>query len=185
MKRILTILVVLLCIATPPDSKGYSVKCIRMPATTVSLVNMLKPRLDPEIAQIHAKYLDKQTQLWGVDRDTFVSVVNEESGFNSMAVNRKSGAKGASQIYKHPELIRKRRLMPHEVFYLDNNYSMGCELIHEAEKDIKAKKKSCTLDRVLTAYVGGYAEGYIPSIKKNIAKCKAMTTTKLIIGSEG
>jgi soluble lytic murein transglycosylase-like protein len=179
-KYLLILSVVLLYIVVPPVSRGFSVKCVRVFPTTASLITMLQPGLDPELAAVHAKYIDKNTQLWGVDRFTFVSMINLESGFDSMAESSK-GAKGASQILVrvHKELLKKRRILPSEVFYLDNNYSMGCEILHNA------KDKSHNLDETLTRYVGGYCPGYIPKIKKDIGRCKAMISSNLVISDKG
>jgi len=175
-KCLIILVIVLICIMVSPISRGYQVKFEKVVPTTTSLITMLQPGYDPEIADVHAKYIDKNTGLWGIDRDDFVSVINKESSFNSMAESTK-GAKGASQILirVHKELVKKRRLMPHEIWYLDNNYSMGCEVFY------MAKKKSHNLDEILTRYVGGKCPGYIPDIKKSIAKCRAMTDSRIIL----
>jgi soluble lytic murein transglycosylase-like protein len=141
---------------------------------------MLRPGLDPELAEVHAKYIDKHVQLWCVDRDVFVSIVNAESSFNSMAENE-SGALGACQIMEraHKDKFKKRRIMfRKEIFYLDNNYSLGCEIYYEAVQN------SDTLEGALTRYVGGSNPEYVEQVKKDAKKCKAMIKNELIIDEE-
>jgi hypothetical protein len=172
--KCLTILVVLLCIIAPPITNGYSVKCVRIDPTTASLITMFQPGLDPELAAVHAKYIDKNVKIWGVDRYTFVSMVDIESQFNSMAWN-KSGAMGASQVLArvHRDNIKKN----YEVFHLDNNYSLGCEILYDA------KRESHSLDETLRLYVGGNNPEYNRAVKKGIAKCKAMQGSTLIVST--
>ena len=173
------LLVVLLCIIiAPPITNGYSVKCVRTLPTTASLITMFQPGYDPELAAVHAKYIDKNVNMWGVDRDTFVSMVNVESQFNPMAVSSK-GAVGSSQVLArvHKDKIRKRRITRNEVFYLDHNYSLGCEIIYDA------KKRSHSLDETLRLYVGGNCPEYNRAVKKGIARCKAMQGSTFIVST--
>lgn len=177
--KCLTILVVLLCIMVPPITNGYSVKCVRTEPTTASIITMFQPGLDPELAAVHAKYIDKNVKIWGVDRYTFLSMVNIESQFNSMAWN-KSGAMGASQVLAkaHREKLKKRNITRnYEIFHLDNNYSLGCEILYDA------KKESRSLDETLRLYVGGNCPEYNKAVKKGIAKCKALQSSNLIVST--
>jgi soluble lytic murein transglycosylase-like protein len=116
--------------------------------------------------------------MWKIDRYTFVSMVNIESQFYSMAVSNK-GALGASQVLArvHKDKIRKRRIMKHEIFYLDNNYSLGCEIIYDA------KKKSNNLNETLKLYVGGDYPEYYEAVRRGIAKCKAEESSTFIVST--
>jgi soluble lytic murein transglycosylase-like protein len=160
---------ILLCVFLLPASRGNSIKGERVDPSTLTLITMLRPELDPELAAVHAKYIDKNVKLWDVDRYAFVSVVSVESGFDPMARN-KSGAQGVCQIMvkAHRDKIKRRNLRPYEVYFLDNNYSLGCEIFSDA------KKESKTLDETLRRYVGGMNSAYINSVKKDIGRCRAL-----------
>ena len=176
MKKIILV-VFLLCILMPPASRGDLVKCERTDPSTATLITMLRPDLDPELAAVHAKYIDKNVKLWGIDRYTFISIVNAESGFDSMAHNR-SGAQGVCQIMvkSHRGKIERRHLSHHEVYYLDNNYSLGCEILNDA------RKRSETLEETLRRYVGGNnCPTYIRNVKKDIERCKSLIVNKIIV----
>jgi len=176
MKKRIILIVILLCIFLIPVSKGNSVKIERVDPSTTTLITMLRPELDPELAAVHAKYIDKNVQLWGIDRYAFVSVVSVESGFDPMARNR-SGAQGVCQIMvkAHRDKIKRMNLKPNEVYFLDNNYSLGCEIFKDA------KKESKTLDETLRRYVGGNNPGYVKSVKKDINKCQALISNRYVI----
>jgi soluble lytic murein transglycosylase-like protein len=176
MKKRIILTIVLLCTFLVPISKGNSVKIERVEPSTTTLITMLKPTLDPELAAVHAKYIDKNVKLWGVDRYTFISMVNVESGFDSMARNR-SGAQGVCQIMvkAHRDKIKRMNLKPHEIYFLDNNYSLGCEIFKDA------KKESKTLDETLRRYVGGNSPGYIKSVRRDINKCQALISNKYAV----
>ncbi len=135
------------------------------PSRTVDLIKELKPSLDTEIAALHAKYIDKWSVAYGVPREEVVALTFQESEFNSCAVSNK-GAIGAMQVLPraHKDKLRERRLMASEVFSLDNNYSLGCEIF--------SKERKHGLTVALRHYVGGHEPRYVEDIKRNISRCR-------------
>jgi len=135
---------------------------------TKDLIRVLKPTLDPEIASVHAKYIDESSEKWGLKKELIISVAFHESEFDSCAISPK-GAKGVMQVMErvHKDKIKARRLAPGEIFNLKNNYDIGCEILYDAKREHE------TLEGALTAYVGGQNPAYIRNIKKSLRKLSA------------
>lgn len=132
---------------------------------TSELIRVLKPTLDPEIADVHARYIDANAEKWGLNRELIISVAYSESQFNSCAVSP-MGAKGVMQINvrAHSDKMRARGISSKDVFLLKNNYDLGCEILHTAKKNHKS------LDGALAEYLGGRDPNYISGVKRSMRK---------------
>jgi soluble lytic murein transglycosylase-like protein len=159
--RILSLLLVLLSATTINcydfQPRGHS--------HTTDLIRKLKPTLDSEIATIHSKYIDEASEKWHLPKELIVSIAFKESEFNSCAISSK-GAIGVMQVLPtaHKEEIKKRRLLPGELFLLKNNYDLGSEILYKL-------LKNHSLDSALSHYVGGPHPTYVADVRRNMKKC--------------
>lgn len=135
---------------------------------TRDLIRVLKPTLDPEIASIHAKYIDENAQKWNLKKELIISVAFNESQFNSCAISPK-GAKGVMQVnaMAHRDKMKARGIKPKDLFLLRNNYDMGCEILSIARKNHKS------LDGTLREYLGGRDPDYVRDVKRSLRKLNA------------
>ncbi len=136
---------------------------------TADLIIYLRPHLDPEIAAIHARYIDRYSGKWHVDRLKVISIANLESEFRADAKNP-SGCIGAMQINPrvHQDKLKKRGITLHELFYLKNNYDIGSEILHDC------LKSSRTFDEALYKYSGG-SKNYTRDVKKTYGRLSRLS----------
>ena len=160
--RALALLIVLIAFSTV-NTYNYQAK---QTSRTIDYIRLLKPNLDPKIAELHAKEIDKASEKWKVKKELIVSVAFRESEFNSCAVSSE-GAVGCMQVLPraHKDKIRARRLLPGEIFLLENNYDIGTEILHDL-----LKEKS--LSKALRGYVGGSHPTYIADVRRNLKRCQ-------------
>jgi soluble lytic murein transglycosylase-like protein len=142
-----------------PTHGVYSEPYMRA-SRTADLIIYLRPHLDPEIAAIHARYIDRYSSKWHVDRLKVISIANLESEFRADAKNP-SGCIGAMQVNPrvHQDKLTKRRITLHELFYLKNNYDVGSEILHDC------LKSSRSFEEALYKYSGG-SKNYTRDVKK-------------------
>ena len=119
-------------------------------ASTAELITYLQPNLDPEIAAIHAKYIDKYATKWNVDRLKVISIAHQESNFRADAQSSE-GCIGAMQVNPraHQDKLKRRGITWRDLYYLRNNYDIGSEILHDC------LKSSRTFDEALKKYSGG------------------------------
>ena len=136
---------------------------------TADLIIYLRPHLDPEIAAIHARYIDRYSSKWHVDRLKVISIANLESEFRADAKNP-SGCIGAMQVNPrvHQDKLAKRRITLHELFYLKNNYDVGSEILHDC------LKSSRSFEEALYKYSGG-CKNYTRDVKKIYARLSRLS----------
>jgi soluble lytic murein transglycosylase-like protein len=134
---------------------------------TTDLILKLKENLDPEIAAVHARYVNKWAERYNLKPELVVSVVSIESDFSNTAVSCE-GAIGVMQVLPraHKDKLKQRRITRGDLFRLDPNYDIGCQILAES------LKKGKTLDKGLKFYTGGYVKGYVARVKKNLSKCR-------------
>lgn len=176
MKRVLTMVMAMMLLSSSVlGSYSISVTQPVVAASTIhhpsqtptsELIKVLKPTLDPELAKVHAKYIDMSANKWGIKRELVISIAFRESEFNSCAISSE-GAVGVMQIMRsaHKDKIESRRIKPNQVFELKHNYDIGCEILHE--------QRNKTLDGKLKAYVGGNQPKYVADIKRNMRRLSA------------
>jgi soluble lytic murein transglycosylase-like protein len=162
MKKICLILTLALVFCIPAQGV-YCELYIRSPQTT-ELIRYLQPNLDPEIAAIHARYIDQYSTKWHVDRLKVISIAHFESNFRADATST-VGCIGAMQVNPraHEDKLKRRGITWHDLFYLRNNYDIGSEILHDC------LKSSRTLDEALYKYSGG-CRGYPREVRKIYGK---------------
>lgn len=158
-------LLMVITLSTTVNTYNYQAK---QTSRTSDMIQLLKPTLDPEIRKLHAFYIDQASEKWKVKKERIVSIANRESEFNSCAVSSE-GAVGVMQVLPraHKDKIKRRRLLPGEIFTLENNYDIGAEILHDL-----LKKRS--LDSALQGYVGGKHPTYIQDVKKTIRRLESL-----------
>ena len=157
-------IIILLCLLLIPIGEGSISGTLIKAPSTVQLILTLNPKVDPEIATIHAKYIDVFSRKWKVDRRRVISITEVESGFNGLAESNK-GCVGAMQVnpQAHQDKIIKRGIKKRsELFHLSNNYDLGCEILSEC--------KSATLENTLYKYYGATNNKYVLKVKNNLKK---------------
>ena len=129
-------------------------------SSTAELIIHLQPHLDPEIAAIHAKYIDKYASKWNVDRLKVISIAHQESQFRADAQSP-VGCIGAMQVNPrtHQDKLKRRGITMHDLYFLRNNYDIGSEILHDC------LKSSRTFDEALNKYSGG-SKKYTSEVKK-------------------
>jgi soluble lytic murein transglycosylase-like protein len=142
-------------------------------SSTAELIIYLQPCLDPEIAAIHAKYIDKYASKWNVDRLKVISIAHHESNFRADAQSSE-GCIGAMQVNPkaHQEKLKRRRISWHDLYLLRNNYDIGSEILHDC------LKTSRSFDEALRKYSGG-SRKYTREVKKIygiLYRCGLMTS---------
>ncbi len=142
-------------------------------SSTADMIIYLQPHLDPEIAAIHARYIDRFSSKWHVDRLKVISIANLESEFRADAKNP-SGCIGAMQVNPkiHQDKLKRRGLSLKELFYLRNNYDIGSEILHDC------LKSSRNFDQALYKYSGG-SRNYTRDVIKiygKLSRCGLMTS---------
>ena len=158
MKKLCLILTLAIMITIP--TPGVFCEPYVKASKTADLIIYLRPHLDPEIAAIHARYIDRYSNKWHVDRLKVISIANLESEFRADA-RSSSGCIGAMQVNPkaHQEKLKKRGITPHDLFYLKHNYDIGSEILCEY------LKSSRTFDEALHKYSGG-SKNYTRDVKK-------------------
>jgi soluble lytic murein transglycosylase-like protein len=129
-------------------------------SSTAELIIYLQPHLDPEIAAIHAKYIDKYAYKWNVDRLKVISIAHQESKFRADAQSS-VGCIGAMQVNPkvHQDKLKRRGITWRDLYFLRNNYDIGSEILHDC------LKSSRTFDQALDKYSGG-SRKYTRKVKK-------------------
>jgi soluble lytic murein transglycosylase-like protein len=128
---------------------AYSRSSIKT-ASTAELITYLQPNLDPEIAAIHAKYIDRYATKWKVDRLKVISIAHQESKFRADAQSSE-GCIGAMQVNPkvHQDKLKRRGITWRDLYFLRNNYDIGSEILHDC------LKSSRSFDEALKKYSGG------------------------------
>jgi hypothetical protein len=172
MKGALAAIILSAC-ATPINS--YSIACKTQLPTTKEMIMKVTPKLDPELAAVHAKYLDKNAKAYGLPRELVIAVAKAESEFTSTATSKK-GAKGVMQVREsaHQDKIRKRKMKPGEIYYLRYNYSLGCEILRDAMRGRSVAKG-------LPLYLGGQDRAYVIDVQKTLSTLRRMRGTTIIV----
>jgi soluble lytic murein transglycosylase-like protein len=129
-------------------------------SSTTRLIIYLQPNLDPEIAAIHAKYIDQYASKWKVDRLKVISIAHQESKFRADAQSS-VGCIGAMQVNPraHQDKLKRRGMTWRDLYYLRNNYDIGSEILHDC------LKSSRSFDEALKKYSGG-SPRYSREVKK-------------------
>lgn len=140
---------------------------------TAELIIYLQPHLDPEIAAIHAKYIDKYASKWNVDRLKVISIAHQESKFRADAQSS-VGCIGAMQVNPraHRDKLKRRGITWRDLYFLRNNYDIGAEILRDC------LKSSRTFDEALSKYSGG-SRKYSREVKKiygMLYRCGLMTS---------
>jgi soluble lytic murein transglycosylase-like protein len=146
----------LVVLAAVPVQGGYSMNTV----STAELINYLHPNLDPEIAAVHARYIDAFAQRWKVDRLKVISIAHMESRFRADAMSS-IGCIGAMQVNPraHRDKLKRRGITYRDLFYLRNNYDVGSEILRDC------LKSSRSFDEALYKYSGG-SKNYPMRVKK-------------------
>jgi soluble lytic murein transglycosylase-like protein len=171
MKKFCLILALSILFLIPPH--GVYCEPYVKASTTADLIIYLQPHLDPEIAAIHARYIDRYSSKWHVDRLKVISIANLESEFRADAKNP-SGCIGAMQVNPkvHQDKLKRRGISLHELFYLRHNYDIGSEILHDC------LKSSRNFDQALYKYSGG-SRNYTRNVIKiygKLSRCGLMTS---------
>jgi soluble lytic murein transglycosylase-like protein len=138
--------------------------------TTYAVIRAIQPTVDPEIASLHAKYIDYYSLHYHLDRFLVIAIAMRESEFNAGAVSRK-GCIGAMQVnpMSHKEELKHLGITRTELFHLRNNYDIGCSILRTCLND------SSSVDVALTKYVGGRHSTYRKDVRKIYAECKKIS----------
>jgi soluble lytic murein transglycosylase-like protein len=129
-------------------------------SSTAELIIYLQPHLDPEIAAIHAKYIDEYASKWNVDRLKVISIAHQESKFRADAQSS-VGCIGAMQVNPkaHQDKLKRRGITWRDLYFLRTNYDIGSEILRDC------LKSSRTFDEALNKYSGG-SRKYTREVKK-------------------
>ena len=148
MKKICLILALAILFLIP--TRGVYCEPYVKASTTADLIIYLRPHLDPEIAAIHAKYIDKYASKWNVDRLKVISIAHQESQFRADAQSS-VGCIGAMQVNPkiHQDKLKRRGITWRDLYFLKNNYDIGSEILHDC------LKSSRSFDEALSKYSGG------------------------------
>lgn len=126
------------------------------------------PNLEPFIIEEYTNIIIKNSKKYNFDPLFVVSLIYRESSFNCLA---ESSAKciGLMQVNPaaHQEKLDKRNLERHEVFYVEHNVDIGCEILREyfdAEGSIKG---------ALKRYLGEHNNNYYMDILEMYANLRA------------
>lgn len=154
--RYMCLILALVVLYSIPAQGGYYMK----PVSTAELISYLHPNLDPEIAAVHARYIDWYANRWKVDRLKIISITLQESRFRADARSSK-GCIGAMQVnpWAHQDKLKRRGITHRDLFYLKNNYDVGSEILHDC------LKSSRSFDEALYKYSGG-SKSYPGKVKK-------------------
>jgi len=154
--KLMCMILALVVLAAVPVQGGYSMKT----ASTAQLINYLHPNLDPEIAAVHARYIDTYAHRWKVDRLKVISIAHMESRFRADATSS-VGCIGAMQVNPraHQDKLKRRGITYRDLFYLRNNYDVGSEILRDC------LKSSRSFDEALLKYSGG-SKTYPRRVKK-------------------
>ena len=130
----------------PPKAVAYTVE-VAAKVDSAALIERVRPELDPGIRAIIAAAVDKYTTLYSLDPALVAAIMLRESEFSSTARSDK-GAVGVMQIMAsaHPE--KCKGLKRNELYYIDNNVRIGCQILAEY------LKSSATVKEALRRYSG-------------------------------
>lgn len=155
MRRMCLILALVVLSAVTAHGR-YSMR----PVSTAELIGYLHPAMDPEIAAVHARYIDRFASRWKVDRLKVISIALQESRFRADATSSE-GCIGAMQVnpWAHRDKLKRRGITRRDLFFLKNNYDVGSEILHDC------LKTSRSFDEALFKYSGG-SKTYSRKVKK-------------------
>jgi soluble lytic murein transglycosylase-like protein len=170
--KIFCLFLALVVIIMAQSQVAYSRSSMKA-SSTAELIIYLQPHLDPEIAAIHAKYIDKYASKWNVDRLKVISIAHQESKFRADAQSS-LGCIGAMQVNprSHQDKLKRRGITWRDLYFLRNNYDIGSEILHDC------LKSSRTFDQALDKYSGG-SRKYTREVKKiygMLYRCGLMTS---------
>lgn len=154
--KLICLILALVFLSVTPVFGGYSMKS----TSTAEMIGYLQPHLDPEIAAVHARYIDKFARLWKVDRLKVISIAHLESRFRADATSR-VGCIGAMQVNPraHQDKLKRRGITNRDLFILRNNYDVGAEILRDC------LRTSRNFDEALFKYSGG-SRNYTRKVKK-------------------
>jgi len=174
--RLTCLATIMLCLAAqssyhlPRPLPKHAVIVQQKEVTTFAVIRAIQPAIDPEIASLHAKYIDYYSLHYHLDRFLVIAVTMRESEFNMGAVSKK-GCIGVMQVNptSHKEELKQLGISRTELFHLRNNYNLGCSILHDCIKG------SSSVDVALTKYVGGRHPTYRKDVRKIYAECKKIS----------
>jgi len=128
-------------------------------------IQELRPRLDPALRLNIADAIIRHSKEHGLSNSLVLHLIYVESRFNPLATS-KAGAAGLMQIMPKVWKIKLEEngvKQPFELYYIDPNIRVGCEILALCLKDR-------TLVEGLEKYVGGKQEKYIRDIFRLMAE---------------
>jgi hypothetical protein len=120
------------------------------------IINELNPKLDPSIIFEISKQISRKSKIYELSPILVICVINKESNFKVLAES-KSRCLGLMQINPkaHPDKIGD--LGYNELFHIENNINIGCQILKEYMKDK-------TIKEALSRYLGKKDSKYIEDI---------------------
>jgi len=139
------------------------------------IIIVLKPQLDPKIADIIASSVIKNSKEYNLPASLVVSIMNRESGFNTMAISS-MGAKGLMQVMTkvHKDKMKKMGINNYEAMHIDNSTKLGCSILREYLNTEK------TTESALERYVGGKHKGYMKDVLATYLNINMMLSEKKV-----
>lgn len=129
-------------------------------APTEKVILFLNPRVDPGLAVLWAKSVDRWTEENEVDRMLYLCVVMRESAFDPLLVS-KAGCVGGGQINPkaHAKVIEKLGLKYAQLFHIETNTMLCTKVLRDC---LDANNNN--LEKALRAYVGGAHATYFKDV---------------------
>jgi hypothetical protein len=138
---------------------------------TANYISRLKPNMDPAIAQIIARAIDKECAEFNLDPEIVVSLIARESSFVPWAMsmkNKKPCSYGLMMVYPgaHPDI--KAKYTTAELCTISVNVHEGCRIL------ASYRAISQSMDEALGRYVGSQGfKSYKRDILANAAELYA------------
>jgi len=116
----------------------------------VGMIRTLQPRIDPAIAKQIAISVHKWADEYQLPYSFVLGIINKESSFKPIRVSNKD-CFGLMQIRVefHQDRMKKFGIKGNEVFYIDNNIRLGCDIFREYYE------KAGSVTKALDKYSGG------------------------------
>ena len=92
----------------------------------------LKPTIEEKLAEKLSSSIVEKSLKYELEPELVTAIILKESSFNPKAKS-KVGCKGLMQVYPkfHKEKLKVRNIIPKDLYNIDHNIDVGCEILRE------------------------------------------------------
>jgi soluble lytic murein transglycosylase-like protein len=122
-------------------------------------IKQLQPKIDLKIAQMISDSVVKYSRKYKIEPEIILGIISVESAFRQMATsNRKCIGLMQVNYTVHSDKLKKRNLTRLDVYGIDNNIDIGCEILSDYIRSYGE------IEMALKKYIGKNSDIYVKNV---------------------